>query len=99
MNALATATKSWLSDAVRAWDRCWFSPAPPHTLALVRILGRAMLLYTHLIWGLNLSAFLGPDAWINNETALELQRGWYTWSHLWYIDSPALLWAVHVAAL
>lgn len=99
MNALVVAGKSWLVDAWQAWDRFWFTPAQPHTLALMRILCGAMLFYTHLVWGLYLDAFLGPNAWVDNATALELQRGWFTWSHLWYIDSLPLLWAVHIAAL
>ena len=32
-------------------------------------------------------------------TARELQRGAYTWSYLWFIESPGVLWALHAAAL
>lgn len=99
MNLLVQAAKSWLSDAWQAWDRFWFTPSQPHTLALIRILGGAMIFYTHLVWSINLDAFLGANAWVDNATALELQRGWSTWSHLWYIESPALLWMAHIAAL
>ncbi|HTN75644.1 MAG TPA: HTTM domain-containing protein [Pirellulaceae bacterium] len=99
MNKLVLETKQWLRDAWQSWDRFWFTPAEPHTLAAIRILGGAMLFYTHLVWGFNLEAFLGPQAWVDNATALELQRGWFTWSHLWYIESPALLWVAHIAAL
>ena len=99
MNALVQATKSWFADAVQAWDRFWFTPAAPHTLAAIRVLGGAMLFYTHLVWGLKLDAFLGPNAFIDNATALKLQDGWYSWSYLWYIESPALLWTLHIGAL
>jgi uncharacterized membrane protein YphA (DoxX/SURF4 family) len=99
MNPIAQATKCWFDDSVRAWDRFWFTPAQPHTLALIRVLGGAMLFYTHLVWGLRLNAFLGPQAFIDNATALKLQEGWYSWSYLWYIESPALLWTLHIAAL
>ena len=44
----------WLSLLLRQWQEFWFTPAPPHTLALIRILGGAMLFYTHLVWGKNL---------------------------------------------
>jgi hypothetical protein len=98
-NALVQATKSWFSDALRAWDRFWFTPAQPHTLAVMRIFGGLMLFYTHLVWGLKLDAFLGPHAFVDNETALKLQSGWYSWSYLWYIDSLPLLWILHIAAL
>jgi hypothetical protein len=99
MNAIVSATKSWFTDALQAWERFWFTPTRPETLALIRILGGAMLFYTHFVWGLKLNAFLGPHAFIDNATALQLQEGWYSWSYLWYIESPALLWTLHIAAL
>jgi hypothetical protein len=99
MNPLLQATRSWLRDALAAWDRFWFTPAAPHVLAAIRVLAGAMLFYTHLVWSVQLENFLGPHAFVDNATALKLQDGWYTWSYLWYVDSPAVLWALHVAAL
>lgn len=99
MNAAVEAVRNWFREALAAWDRFWFTPAEPHTLALLRILGGAMIFYTHLVWGLQLEAFLGPNAWVDNATARALQHDWYTWSYLWYIESPALLWTLHIAAL
>lgn len=87
---------------LRQWQQFWFIPAAPHTLALIRILGGAMLFYTHLVWGKDLLAFLGPHAWVNQETARlmngEINQGW-AWSYLYYVESPALLWTLHLAAL
>jgi hypothetical protein len=87
----------------RAWDQFWFQPAFPHTLAAIRILGGAMLLYTHAVWTLNLEAFLGPQSWLTADAAAMLNRGSapynFAWSYLYWVDSPALLWAVHLAAL
>lgn len=99
MNVLVQATRSWLGEAAEAWNRFWFTPAAPHTLAAIRVLGGAMLLYTHVVWSIQLEAFLGPHAFVDNATALKLQDDWFTWSYLWYIESPALLWTVHIAAL
>ncbi len=99
MTSLTKYARDWWGDAAIAWDRFWFTPAAPQTAALLRMLGGAMIFYTHLAWGFQLTTFLGPDAWVDNATALELQRGWFTWSHLWYIESPAVLWLVHLAAL
>src|SRR5207237_1575800 len=94
---------NWLGDAGRGWDRFWFTPALPHTLALVRICGGAMLLYTHAVWSLNLNAFLGRNSWLNGTTAALLNQDTdghnYAWSYLYYLDSPALLWAAHLTAL
>ncbi|MDA1052756.1 MAG: HTTM domain-containing protein [Planctomycetota bacterium] len=99
MNSLLQAGKSWLSEIVSGWNRFWFTPSDPHTLALLRILAGAMLFYTHLVWSKNLVAFLGPHSWILREASMELHRGTHAWSHLWYIDSPGVLWAQHVVVL
>jgi hypothetical protein len=103
VNPLLKASSDWWGDLVRAWDEFWFKPALPHTLALVRICGGAMLLYTHAVWSLNLNAFLGPTSWLNAKTAALLNQDAeghnYAWSYLYYVDSPALLWMLHIAAL
>lgn len=91
--------QQWIRDGSDGWNRFWFTPTDPHTLALIRILGGGMLFYTHLVWTIDLMAFLGPTSWITNEAARELSEGAYTWSHLWYIDSPTLLWAQHIVGL
>ncbi|MFM2093564.1 MAG: hypothetical protein RIS70_688 [Planctomycetota bacterium] len=89
------------ADNRPSWNRFWFTPSQPHTLALIRILGGSMLFYTHLIWSLDLEAFLGKDAWIGTSLSRELsERGMpYAWSLFWYIESPSVLWATHIAAL
>jgi hypothetical protein len=103
MNSGIQSIANWFREVARGWDRFWFTPALPHTLALVRICGGAMLLYTHAVWSLNLNAFLGRDAWVDARTAWLLnqdnQGHNYAWSYLYYIDSPALLWTAHIAAL
>ncbi len=58
MNSLRQAGTSWCSEVVTGWNRFWFTPSAPHTLALMRILAGAMLLYTHLVWAKDLIAFL-----------------------------------------
>jgi hypothetical protein len=97
------AVIAWLHLLVEKWQRFWFTPTAPHTLALLRILNGAMLFYTHLVWGKNLLDFLGPNAWINRSTAQQLNSlstgTNYTWSYLYYVESPAILWCLHLAAL
>lgn len=107
-------TVDWARAIAREWDRFWFTPQQPHTLALIRILGGGMILYTHLVWSLNLLAFLGPNGWLPVETVALIKQSpprqslWseqvvegssYAWSYLYYVDSPALLWMLHIAAL
>ena len=99
MNSLLQAGKSWCSEINSGWNRFWFTPSEPHTLAMLRILAGTMLLYTHLVWAKDLMAFLGPDSWIPRAASIELHQGTYAWSHLWYIDSPGILWAQHVVVL
>jgi uncharacterized membrane protein YphA (DoxX/SURF4 family) len=103
MNELLAASAAWCREVVRAWDRFWFTPQQPHTLSLIRICGGAMLLYTHLVWTLDLEAFFGPHSWLTASTVRQMTQDAdgsnYTWSHLYWIESPALLWAAHLAAL
>lgn len=103
MNLVLQATIDWFQDLAKAWDRFWFTPSKPHTLAMMRVLGGGMLFYTHLVWTLNLESFLGKSAWISRRASVLLNKGFdgevYAFSHLWYIDSAPLLWTMHLLAL
>ena len=103
MNAMPQSLSTWARDVARGWDQFWFTPAQPHTLALIRILGGAMLLYTHAVWTLDLDAFLGPHSWLSANTVALLNQEpsgkSYAWSYLYWTSSPALLWTLHLAAL
>ncbi|HEX3658761.1 MAG TPA: HTTM domain-containing protein [Pirellulales bacterium] len=88
-----------IGAAIGGWNRFWFSAADPATLGLVRILAGSMLLYTHLVWTLDLEAFFGRDAWVSPSAAASLMRGDSAWSYLWLVDSRWLLWTLHLAAL
>ena len=94
------AWKSWLIGWLDAWDRFWFTPRPPHTLAMLRILTGAFLLYSHVVLASDLDSFLGDHAWIDNPTAASLHDGSFgvadaTYSYLWSISNPLLLWLHH----
>lgn len=96
----ASAVSKWLG----AWDRFWFTPSRPHTICVLRILTGAMLLYCHLVLASDLSSFVGPDAWIDNEMARQLHDGAFgesDWarSYLWHFESPTLIWTHHVVTL
>ncbi|HWB09717.1 MAG TPA: HTTM domain-containing protein [Pirellulales bacterium] len=83
------------------WNRFWFTPADPATLGLVRVLAGAMLLYTHMVWTLDLPDFFGGDSWTSSHAASMAlpDSGRFAWSYFWLIKSPAALWAAHIAAL
>ena len=95
MNPLLAAIADWGKAVARGWDRFWFTPEQPQTLALIRICGGAMLLYTHLVWTLDLEAFLGPHAWLTADTVALMNQTTegpsYAWSYLSLVQSPALL--------
>jgi len=96
---LFKSVQAWFVDVVAAWNRFWFQPTDPATLGLIRICAGAMLLYTHLVWSLDLAAFFGPQGWLASDAVRQLQGDTYTWSYFWYIESPVALWTAHVAAL
>jgi len=101
MNALARPVLDWSKAVLRGWDQFWFAPTLPHTLALIRILGGAMLLYTHVVWTIDLDAFLGTRSWLTSDTAGLMNRYVdepnFAWSYLYFVDSPLLLWTLHLA--
>ncbi|TWT52937.1 Sporulation-delaying protein SdpB [Rubripirellula amarantea] len=95
-----TSLHDWLLSIGSGWDRFWFTPRMPHTLAILRIIAGLMLVYSHIVLATDLSSFLGDTAWINNETSRQLHDGTFGFSdwgrsYLWYISNPLLLWIHH----
>lgn len=98
-------------SAVAGWNRFWFAAVDPATLGLVRILGGAMLLYTHLVWTLDLAAFFGPNSWISPDAARQAHAGSaempgdlygnvsFVWSVFYFADTMEAVWAIHIVAL
>ena len=100
MNAPLAAVRRWLEQAAEGWNRFWFRPARVETLCAIRVLCGWMLFYTHLVWSLGLEDFFGPQAWLSAEALAQSPESHpLAWSWFWWIDSPGLLWAVHIAAL
>jgi hypothetical protein len=92
------AVGAWIDDWRTGWNRFWFTPADAATLGLIRILTGAMLFYTHAVWGLALTDFFGDQGWLARQAVLSVKAP-YSWSYLWWIDSPGALWTTHVIAL
>jgi len=100
MNLLTGYFRDLQRNTRSGWNRFWFSPSDPATLGLIRILAGAMLFYTHLIWSLDLNGFMGQQGWINTDTIAKLpEYSPFRWSYFFWIHSPTLMWAVHIAAL
>ncbi len=90
--------RSYLSalkrDVIRGWNQFWFTPADPATLGLIRVLTGLMLIYTHLVWGLDFDAFLGPEPWLHVDLVRELQRDSAAFSLWWWVPAE-WAWPVH----
>lgn len=92
--------KDWLQQWVLAWNRFWFEPQTPTTLAIIRCLTGCMVFYNHLIWTLGIATFLGPNAALPTAYRSELlPAGRYAWSHFDWSDTDLWLWGSHVLGL
>jgi len=90
-------TDSWKSLAA-AWNDFWFAPADPTSLGLIRLLVGGMLVYTHIIWGTQLSAFFGSTGWQRAATLGVIQDDMIVPS-FWWLVSDAWLLPVHCLSL
>lgn len=100
MKLLIDYFRELYQGTVTSWNRFWFSAVDPATYSLIRLLGGAMILYTHLAWTPELENFFGPRSWLSPVAVRESgEAGVYAWSYFWLIDSTAVLWVVHIAAL
>jgi hypothetical protein len=114
MQPVLVAVRNWFGEAVAGWQRFWFTPADPATLALIRIFAGLMLLYTHAVWSLGLEDFFGPHSWVSPAAAHAFHSPppdigpmpndpydgrSFVWSWFYWIESPAALWSVHIAGL
>ena len=49
--------------AWRKWVGFWFAPGDPTAMAFVRIVTGCLVVYVHLVYSFDLTAFFGKDAW------------------------------------
>lgn len=59
----ATPPTSFPAEVWRRWVRFWFAPADPTTMAFLRIVTGCAVVYVHLVYAFDLTAFFGKDAW------------------------------------
>jgi hypothetical protein len=110
---MIAAIRNYFGEVWEAWDGFWFTPTSPATLSAIRVLTGAMLLYTHLVWSFDLDAFFGQQAWLPPQLMQNVHQSMYDpdgpgpelgaarviWSHFNYVESPKLLWIIHLATL
>ena len=82
MQPALSATRSYFADCWEAWNRFWFTPSDPAVLCMIRLLAGGLLLYTHLVWTIDLDAFFAPhNGWLPREFMLQVYGDWGpTWS-------------------
>jgi hypothetical protein len=91
--------RGYFSNWSDAWNSFWFRPRLPETLGLIRIFVGSVVLYTHLVWTVELSTFLGSDGLLTSEYRQLLFGSSLAWSHLDWFPSPLALMVVHVLGL
>src|SRR5262249_17375263 len=72
--ATAETSGSLILGALRGWDRFWFTPSDPSTLAFIRIFAGLVIFYVHLTYSWGLVAYLGPEAWVDKDMADWVRR-------------------------
>ncbi len=91
---------TYFKETALAWNRFWFRPSNPATICLMRILVGLMLLYTHLIWTLELPTFLaGSGVFPADFQSLVNGPGSWAWSHFYGSDNTIWLWGTHGISL
>ncbi|MEN0110338.1 MAG: HTTM domain-containing protein [Planctomycetota bacterium] len=99
MSGAFAAVRGYFTGLVAAWDRFWFTPTDPATLCAIRVATGLLLLWTHLVWSLDLSAFFTAGGWIPSELADRVVDGRLAWS-VFGLNLPAwALWLIHVLNL
>jgi hypothetical protein len=110
---MIAAARDYLSEVWEAWNAFWFTPTSPSTLSAIRVLAGAMLLYTHLVWSFDLYGFFGQNGYLPVQLMHDVHVAGndpdgpgpiagsdrHMWSHFNYIQSPKLMWTIHIAAL
>ena len=90
--------REYVGSIATNWNHFWFDKREPSLLCLMRIPVGLMVLYTHLVWTLDLEAFFAnQDGCLPEQhRALIFGSTNWTWSHFdWIGQSPTLLWGVH----
>jgi hypothetical protein len=83
------------------WNRFWFTPSDPATLAVLRVLTGLVAIYLHVTFTPDLVALFGADGLLSPELADQLRfdpsanARWVGWSYLNYLQSPTELQIFH----
>lgn len=98
-NAAATYLTGSVKTLRDGWNQFWFTPRSAYWLGVLRMAAGVILLYTHLVWSLDLIGFLGPESRLAPAFASEMNPTPWHWTHFDWIQDPTALWAIHIVAL
>lgn len=93
------AVRGHVAELLRAWDRFWFTAIDPATLSAIRVVTGLLLLWTHLVWSLGLSAFFGPEGWLPADLYAPATADRVAFSYWDWIGPAWLRWGVHAVNL
>jgi hypothetical protein len=82
-----------------AWNRFWFTPADPFSLAIVRVLVGVLALYWLATFTPDLERYFGPAGLLPLETVRAWSADSWRFSYLDFTSRPAELYVVHAAGL
>lgn len=104
MNAIAKYFRELTTAFGNGWNRFWFTPVDPFGVCLLRVLTGVMALWFVISFTPDLITWFGPNGLLPIESVQQLTADREAlWngraSYLYYVDEPALLWAVHVAGI
>lgn len=97
---------------LRGWDRFWFGPQDPTTLAVIRILTGTILFYIHATCVFRVLDFIGPQAWVDAQATAALRHAdqlyppgeqeyhkAYILSIFYWIQDPTTIYAIYFVFL
>lgn len=94
------AVKEYFAQVATGWNKFWFQSIDCATLAVMRILVGVLLLYTHLVWTLELQTFFSEEGVLPSAYRHGLQgRAVGAWSHFDISSSAIWLYGSHIVAL
>lgn len=81
------------SATLHGWDRFWFTPGDPIVLGIIRICTGLMLVYTHVVYGLDLATFLGENSILPPALVRAAQPA--SWPSFWWLIPTEWVVPVH----
>jgi hypothetical protein len=108
LQALVQYVRGVGRDSIQGWDRFWFNPVDPTTVAIIRIFTGALVFYIHITTLGELLNLIGPEAWIDAQAIRDVRSlpstmddptqrylsTWYGESIWFYIQDPQAMFII-----